>query len=57
MYKNCSNYWRIKLVSYFMKLWEWIIKLRKLTNVSGTYFGLMPERSIIKAIFLLRELI
>jgi hypothetical protein len=45
-------------MSHIMKLWERVIehRLRKLTIISKIQFGFMPERSIIEAIFLIRQL-
>jgi Reverse transcriptase (RNA-dependent DNA polymerase) len=41
-----------------MNLWERVIEyhLRKLTIVSKNQFGFMPERSTMKTIFLIRQL-
>jgi hypothetical protein len=56
--QSCTNYRRIKLMSLIMKLWERIIehRLRGVTNVTENQFGFMPGRSIIKAIFLISQL-
>ena len=63
IYKNkwniqcCTNYRGIKLMSHTMKLWEIVIehRLRAITRVSMNQFGFMPERSIMEAIFLIRQ--
>jgi Reverse transcriptase (RNA-dependent DNA polymerase) len=49
----------IKLMSYTMKFWKIVIKhrLRKLITISKNQFNFMPERSTMKAIFLIRQLI
>jgi hypothetical protein len=46
-------------MSHTMKLWEMIIehRLRGVTNVTENQFGFIPERSTMKAIFLIRQLI
>jgi uncharacterized Zn finger protein len=56
--QSCTNYRGIKLMSYTMNLWERVIehRLRKLTTVSKNQFDFMPGRSIIEAIFLIRQL-
>jgi hypothetical protein len=45
-------------MSHTMKLWERIIehRLRGVTNVTKSQFGLMPVRSTMEAIFLMRQL-
>jgi Reverse transcriptase (RNA-dependent DNA polymerase) len=45
-------------MSHTMNLWERVIEyhLRKLTIVSKNQFGFMPERSTMKTIFLIRQL-
>jgi hypothetical protein len=45
-------------MSHIMKLWERIIehRLRGVTNVTKNQFGFMPGRSIMEAIFLIRQL-
>jgi hypothetical protein len=45
-------------MSHTMKLWERIIehRLRGVTNVTKNQFGFMPRRSIMEAIFLIRQL-
>jgi hypothetical protein len=45
-------------MSHTMKLWEMIIehRLRGVTNVTENQFRFMPGRSIVKAIFLIRQL-
>jgi Reverse transcriptase (RNA-dependent DNA polymerase) len=45
-------------MSHTMNLWERVIehRLRKLTTISRNQFGFMPGRSIMKAIFLIRQL-
>jgi hypothetical protein len=55
--QSCTNYWGIKLMSHIMKLWERIIeyRLRGVTNVTKKQFGLMPGRSTMEAIFLIRQ--
>ena len=65
LYKNkgdiqdCTNYRGIKLMSHTMKLWERVIesRLRKVVMISENQFGFMLERSTMKAIHLLRQLI
>jgi hypothetical protein len=56
--QSYTNYWRIKLMSHTMKLWERIIehRLRGVTNVALNQFGFMPEKSTMEAIFLIRKL-
>jgi Reverse transcriptase (RNA-dependent DNA polymerase) len=56
--QSCTNYRGIKLISHIIELWERVIEhlLRKLTIVSKNQFGFMPERSTVKAIFLIRQL-
>jgi hypothetical protein len=46
-------------MSHTMKLWERIIehRLKVVINVTENQFGLMPERSTIETIFLIRQLI
>jgi hypothetical protein len=41
-----------------MKLWERVIedRLRRMTSVTKNQFGLMPRRSTMEAIFLVRQL-
>jgi hypothetical protein len=45
-------------MSHTMNLWERVIehRLRKLTTVSKNQFDFMPRRSIMEAIFLIRQL-
>jgi hypothetical protein len=47
-----------KLMGHTMKLWERIIehRLRGVTNVTENQFGFMSGRSIMEAIFLIRQL-
>jgi hypothetical protein len=56
--QSCTNYRGIKLMSHTMKLWERVIehRLRRVTHVTQNQFGFMPGRSIMEAIFLLRQL-
>uniref|UniRef100_A0A8I6YFU2 Reverse transcriptase domain-containing protein n=1 Tax=Hordeum vulgare subsp. vulgare TaxID=112509 RepID=A0A8I6YFU2_HORVV len=56
--RSCTNYRGIKLMSHTMKLWERVIehRLRRLTSVTKNQFGFMPGRSIMEAIFLVRQL-
>jgi hypothetical protein len=56
--QSCTNYQRIKLMSHTMKLWERIIehRLRGVTNITKNQFDFMPGRSIMEAIFLIRQL-
>jgi hypothetical protein len=56
--QSCTNYKGIKLMSHTMNLWERVIehRLRKLTIVSKNQFDFMPRRSIMEAIFLIRQL-
>jgi hypothetical protein len=56
--QSCTNYQRIKLMSHIMKLYERIIehRLRGVTNVTENQFGFMPRRSIMDAIFLIKQL-
>jgi hypothetical protein len=56
--QNYTNYKWIKLISHTMKFWERVIEycLKELTTVSKNQFGFMPERSIVKVIFLIRQL-
>jgi hypothetical protein len=56
--QSCTNYQGIKLMSHTMKLWKRIIKhrLRGVTNVTENQFGFMSGRSIMEAIFLIRQL-
>jgi hypothetical protein len=56
--QSCTNYQGIKLMSNTMKLWERIIehRLRGVTDVTENQFGFMPGRSIMEAIFLIRQL-
>jgi hypothetical protein len=53
----CTNYIGIKLMSHIMN--ERVIEhyLRKLTTVSKSQFGFIPERSTMKTNFLIRQLI
>ena len=55
--QSCTDYRAIKLMSHTMKLWERVIKhrLRAITRVSMNQFGLMPGRSTMEAIFLIRQ--
>jgi Reverse transcriptase (RNA-dependent DNA polymerase) len=55
--QSYTNYRGIKLMSHTMKLWERVIehRLRKLTTVSKNQFGFMRGRSIMEAIFLIRQ--
>jgi hypothetical protein len=55
--QSCTNYRGIKLMSHTMKLWERVIehRLRGTTRVSTKQFGIMPGRSTIEAIFLIRQ--
>ena len=55
--QSCTNYRGIKLMRHTMKLWERIIehRLRAITWVSMNQFGFMPGRSIMEAIFLIRQ--
>ncbi|KAM3386548.1 hypothetical protein ACQJBY_009864 [Aegilops geniculata] len=56
--QSCTNYRGIKLMSHTMKLWERVIehRLRRMTSVTKNQFGFMPGRSIMEAIFLVRQL-
>ena len=56
--QDCNNYRGIKLLSHTMKLWERVIegKLRKEISISKNQFGLMPGRSTIEAVHLIRRL-
>jgi hypothetical protein len=56
--QSCTNYRGIELMSHTMKRWERIIehRLRGVTNVTENQFGLMPGRSTMDAIFLIRQL-
>ena len=56
--QNCANYRRIKLMSHTMKLWKRVIKnrIRAETLVANNQFGIMPGRSTMEAIYLLRRL-
>jgi Reverse transcriptase (RNA-dependent DNA polymerase) len=55
--QSYTNYRGIKLMSHTMKFWERVIehRLRKLTTVSKNQFGFMRGRSIMEAIFLIRQ--
>ena len=55
--QSCTNYRGIKLTSHTMKLWERVIvhRLRAITRVSMNQFGFMSGRSIMEAIFLIRQ--
>ena len=57
--QNCTNYHGIKLMSYSMKLWERVMEQRnrQKTKISENQFGFMPGRSMMEAIFSLRQLI
>jgi hypothetical protein len=56
--QSCTNYRGIKLMSHTMKLCGRIIehRLRGVTNITENQFGLMPGRSTMEAIFLIRQL-
>ncbi len=56
--QSCSNYRRIKLMSYTMKLWERFVehRLRHDTSISLNQFGFMPGRSTMEAVFIIRSL-
>ena len=56
--QSCTNYRGIKLMSHTMKLWERVIehRLRRVTSVIQNQFEFMPGRSIMEAIFLMRQL-
>jgi hypothetical protein len=55
--QSCINYQKNKLMNHTTKLWERIIEhcLRGIMRISLNQFGFMPERSIMEAIFLTRE--
>jgi hypothetical protein len=55
--QSCTNYRGIKLMSHTIKLWERVIehRLRGMTHITMNKFGFMPERSTMKAIFLIRH--
>ena len=55
--QSYTNYRRIKLMSHTMKLWERVIehRLRAIMWVSMNQFDLMPRRSTMEAIFLIRQ--
>jgi hypothetical protein len=55
--QSCTNYQGIKLMSHTMKLWERVIEHRLIgmTHITMNQFGLMPGRSTMKAIFLIRH--
>jgi hypothetical protein len=65
LYKNkrdvqdCTNYYEIKLKSHTMKFWERVIeyKLKDTIKILDNQFDLIPERSTIEAIHLLRQMI
>src|SRR6266540_1175611 len=56
--QSYPNYRGIKLMSHMMKLWERVIehRLRRVTSVTQKQFGIMPGRSTMEAIFLIRQL-
>ena len=56
--KECGNYWRIKLMSHTIKLWDKIIeaRIRKNVTIAEKQFWFMPGRSTTDAIFCLRML-
>ncbi|KAL0906721.1 hypothetical protein M5K25_025237 [Dendrobium thyrsiflorum] len=56
--QDCANYRGIKLMCHTLKLWERVMehRLRRDTNISQNQFGLMPGRSTMEAIHLLRDL-
>ena len=58
--KECGNYWRIKLMSHIMKLWERIIVvagIRKEVTIAEQQFGFMPGRTTTDTIFCPRMLL
>jgi hypothetical protein len=56
--QSCTNYRWIKLMSHTMKLWDRVTehRLRGMTHITMNQFGFMPERSTMKVIFLIRQL-
>lgn len=57
--QSCSNYRGILVLSHTIKLWERIIGswVRRQAEVTENQFDLMPGKSTIEAIYLLRCLI
>ena len=55
---ECNNYWGIKLMSPFVKLWERIIeaRLREIVIISENQFGFRPGMSTTEPVFPLRQL-
>lgn len=56
--QNC-NYRVIKLLSHTMKVWERVVemRIRRAVSISKNQFGLMPGRSTMEAIHLIRRLV
>jgi hypothetical protein len=57
--QSCTNYWRNYLISHTMKLWGRVTEhcLKGMMRISMNQFGFMPERSTMKTIFLIRQVI
>jgi hypothetical protein len=55
--QSCSNSRGIKLMTHTMKLWERVIehRLRGMSHITMNQFGFMLRRSIMEAIFLIRQ--
>ena len=55
--RDCFNYRKIKLMSHTMSLWEIVMKIRmkRCTSILKSQFGLMLERSTMKAYEKIKE--